>query len=66
LNATRRLIETVSDLNGAIMSKLIKLDGAVETLVSTSSKLEKRMEATEKQFDKVEAMEAEWMVSPLN
>jgi len=61
----RRLIETVSDLNGALMSKLIKLDGAVETLVSTSSKLENRIEAIERQWDKMETMEAEWMVSPV-
>ena len=47
------------------MSKLIKLDGAVETLVSTSSKLEKRMEAIERQWDKMEAIEAGWMVSPV-
>ena len=47
------------------MSKLIKLDAAVEILVSASSKLEKRMDVIERQLDKVEAMETEWMVSPV-
>jgi hypothetical protein len=41
------------------MSKLTKVDGAVDSLLSASSKLDKRIEAIEGQL---KSMEKEWMV----
>ena len=58
----RRLIETVSDLNSALMNKLVKVDGAVENLVSASSRLETRIELLEGQWEKMESIEQEVMV----
>jgi hypothetical protein len=59
LNGIRRLTETTSDLNTALMSKLTKVDGAVDSLVSASLKLDKRIEAIEGHLG---SMEKEWMV----
>jgi hypothetical protein len=61
----RRLIEATSDLNSAVLNKLIKVDGAVENLVSTNSKLEARMESIEEQWERMEFMEREWIVLSL-
>ena len=58
----RRLIEAMSDLNSAVLNKLIKVDGAVENLVSTNSKLEAKMESIEEQWETMERMEREWIV----
>ena len=58
----RRLVETVSDLNSALMNKLVKVDGAVENLVTESSKLETRIGLVERQWERMESMEQEWTV----
>jgi len=58
----RRLIETVSDLNSALMNKLVKVDVAVENLVSASSRLETRIELLEGQWERMESIEQELMV----
>jgi hypothetical protein len=41
----RRVTDTVFDLNTALMAKLVKLEGAVDNLVSTSSKMEARVQS---------------------
>jgi len=51
----RRVVDTVSDLNAAIMAKLGKVEGVLEKLVDMNTRLERRMDS----------MEKEWMVSLL-
>lgn len=60
----RRLIETVSDLNSALLNKLIKVDAAVEYLVAANTKLEARIESIEGQWERMESIEQEWTVLP--
>lgn len=59
----RRLVETVSDLNSALINKLVKVDGAVENLVTASSELETRIGLVEGQWERMESMEREWTVT---
>ena len=51
----RRVVDSVSDLNVAIMAKLGKVEGVLEKLVYMNTKLEGRMDS----------MEKEWVVSLL-
>ena len=55
LTSVRRVVDTVSDLNAAIMAKLGKVEGVLEKLVDMNTRLERRMDS----------MEKEWMVSLL-
>jgi DNA-binding FrmR family transcriptional regulator len=58
LNSMRRAIATVGDLNSALMGKMQKIDGMLDTLVSTTDKL---VVATSRVEGRVQAIE-EWMV----
>lgn len=58
----RRLIEPVSDLNSALLNKLMKVDAAVEYLVTANTKLEARIESIEGQWERMESIEQEWTV----
>jgi hypothetical protein len=51
----RRMIETVVDLNAAVLGKLGKVDGTAEELVVMIMRLESR----------IQAIESEWVVYPL-
>jgi hypothetical protein len=46
----RRIVNTVSDLNAAIMAKLGKVEGVLERVVDMSLKLERRMDSMEKEL----------------
>ena len=51
----RRIIETVVDLNAAVLGKLGKVDGTAEELVVMIMRLESR----------IQVIESEWVVCPL-
>lgn len=43
-------MESVSDLNSALMSKLVKIDGRVESIEETRTRLEGKFITTEKEL----------------
>ena len=46
----RRVVDTLSDLNAAIMAKLGKVEGVLERVVDMSLKLEGRMDSMQKEL----------------
>ena len=50
LTSVRRVVDTVSDLNAALMAKLGKVEAVLEKLVDINSRLEGRIDSMEKEW----------------